>query len=34
LRHVEYEIYKIVSEHSGENFFQSVERYCPQINQM
>jgi hypothetical protein len=29
LRHVEYEIYKIVSEHSGENNFQSVERYCP-----
>lgn len=29
LRHVEYEIYKIVSEHSGENFFPHVERYTP-----
>jgi len=29
LRHVEYEIYKIVSEHSGENFFPHVERYAP-----
>jgi hypothetical protein len=33
LRHVEYEIYKIVSEHSGENNFPSVERYCPSADE-
>jgi len=32
LRHVEYEIYKIVSEYSGENSFPTVERYCPVHN--
>lgn len=29
LRHVEYEIYKIASEHSGENQFPDVERFMP-----
>jgi adenosine deaminase len=33
LRHVEYEIYKIVSEHSGENNFPNVERYCQGRNE-